>query len=65
VSSRPDPIDFREAMATTAKDRDALRRSREAARRMTTEDYLRFLQSFPAGEPDRSPGGFPGDELEL
>jgi hypothetical protein len=65
VSSRPDSIDFGEAMATTAEDREALRRSREASRRMTTEEYLRFLQSFPAGEPDRNRGGFPGDELEL
>lgn len=49
----------------TEEDREALWKARMDSQRMTTEEYLEFLESFPPREPDREIRGFPGNELEL
>jgi hypothetical protein len=55
MKSNPDAPAPLDEIILTPEDRDAMRRSAEEATGMTTEEYLRFLDSASAGaEPSRA-----------
>lgn len=63
--SHSEPLDLEGSIPFTDEDRKALWKARIESRKMTDEQYVKFLESFPPRPPDRTIRGIPGDELDL